>query len=173
MANKDYKARLNGFIFKLVLFLCVFLGAYGFYLNSVYKNLHNMKSKVSDIYTLFAGTAGMQDSGQPAAQETPKSKNWTQISAQTSDAKIEQLSGMSDKEIKDKVREVEGFEKTLDGNSVKLLNLIASLISKQGGQAGQGGATVISPSDEKDIKDMIGKILDDYQKKQETPGNKQ
>jgi hypothetical protein len=167
MAGKDYKARLNGFIFKTLLFLCVFLGIYGFYLFSVYKNLHKMKSEVTSIYELFAGTGG-QNSSQPAPQETPKSRTWTQINARTSDAKIEQLSNMSDKEIKDKVSEVEGFEKMLDGNSVKLLNFISNLLSKQGGQ---GGTPVISPGDEKDIKEMISKIVDDYQKKQGTePG---
>ena len=168
MAGKDYKARLNGFIFKLILFLCVFLGAYGFYLFHIYKNLHKMKSEVSNIYALFAGTGQSQDSLQPAPQGTPKSRAWTQINARTSDEKIEQLTNLSDKEIKDKVSEVEGFEKMLDGSSVKLLNFISNLLSKQGGQ---GGTPVISPGDEKDIKEMIGKIVDDYKKKQGTePG---
>ena len=165
MAGKDYKARLNGFIFKIILFLCIFLGVYGFYLFHIYKNLHKMKSEVSNIYALFAGSDQPQDSLQPAPQETPKSRSWTRINAQTSDTKIEQLSNLSDKEIKVKVAEVEGFEKTLDGSSVKLLNFISNLLSKQGGQ---GGTPVISPGDEKDIKEMISKIIDDYQKKQGT-----
>lgn len=162
MEKFDYNKKMMKFfggVFAMLFFVAVAYGAYLFY---IFKKMPEVKTQVSSIYKLFS--EGYSGGTVAAATPTPGANNgWTTINTKTTDETIEKLSSMSDKEVKDKLKEAEGYEKLLDSNSLKLLKLIAGVVSKS------KDSTVISTEDEKQLKDMLGKVLDDY-KKQRLPG---
>jgi hypothetical protein len=156
MQKNDYKARLGGFLLKLFVMFFIFGGIYGFYLYNIYRSMPKLKTDISQIYTMFGG--GQEASGQ-TQQEQKKSKQWTQIDTRTSDETLEQVGKLDAADVEKKVKEVEGYDRLLNGNSVKFLNMITSLLSKKGGDA------VMTGDEENQMKDMIEKILDAYKNK--------
>jgi hypothetical protein len=162
MEKFDYNAKMLKFlgsVFVMLFFVAIAYGAYLFY---IFKKMPEVKTQVSGLYHLF--TDGYTGGNSRAASPTPAANNgWTTINTKTSDQTIERLSTMSDKEVKDKLKEAEGYEKLLDGNSLKLLKLIAGIVSKS------KDSPVISTEDEKQLKEELEKVLKNYQH-QRLPG---
>lgn len=155
MKTIDFKARLWKFTGGLMIMLAaVFIASAG-YLYYVYRQLPGIKAKVSGLYQLFSA-------GQAPAPVKDKKQTvnggWTNINARTSDETIEQLSAMSETEVKEKIGEAKDFDRLMNGNGLKLLKLVAHMVSKNKDDA------VISDEDEKQIKAMLEKIMDDYEK---------
>ncbi len=155
MAKNDFQARLKKFVFQILVILFIFGGVYALYLYNLYRAIPKVKTEVAGAYSLFTGFDGYP--AQPAAAKKPKV--WTQINARTSDAALKRISSMSDAEVKKKVKEVEGYDKILNSNSMKLIKMISGLLAKK------GGGDIMSSSEEKKTKDMINEMLDAYKNK--------
>jgi len=157
MEKFDYNKKMKKFFISVIGMLFFVVVVYGGYLFYIFKKMPEVKTQVSGLYHLFAD--GYTTGNTPAASPTPATTgSWTTINTRTSDETIEKLSSMSDKEVNDKLKEAQGYEKLLDGNSLKLLNLITGIVSKS------KDSSVISADDEKQLKEELEKVLKNYQK---------
>jgi len=162
MEKFNYNKKMFKFLGGAIAMLFFIGVAYGGYLFYIFKKMPEVKTQVAGIYRLFAD--GYAPGNTAAASPTPAAGgSWTTINTKTSDETIERLSTMSDSEIKGKLKEAAGYEKLLDGNSLKLLKLIAGIVSNSKDSA------VISSEDEKKLKEELEKVLKNYQK-QNLPG---
>lgn len=155
MEKFDYSSKMLKFlgsVFAMLFFCGIVYGGYLFY---VFKKMPGLKAKVTGLYQLFSGGkySGAAVNSKPAGAANA---GWTTINIRTSDEKIESLSSMNKKEVAEKLDEVRDYEKFMNGNSLKLIKLIAGVLSKNNGEA------VISGEDEIQIKEMLEKVIEDY-----------